>query len=295
MPTARHVYAVGVRNETFSDSARPTPANGSYPGSPSRTLPTVIWYPARGAAGGAAQPNATAASGRFPLILFAHGDSSSGPDNEPLLRQLAAEGYVVAAPTFPLSSKGAPGGHVITDYIHQPGDLSFVLSSTLRLGRPGAPIRNAIDPTRVGIMGDSLGATTALGVAANSCCFDRRIRAVALIAGIELPFPNGTYFSTPRLPLLIIHSDTDPRVPYTAGQQIFADAPSPKFFVTLHGAPHTAFRQSSTAAQPAPPWEPVIVGTVTDFFDHFLKGHPAALARLATDATVSGVASFQRG
>jgi dienelactone hydrolase len=288
-------YAVGVRTETFVDSTRPTPANRSYPGSSSRTLPTVIWYPARGVAGAPAHPNAAPASGRFPLVVFAHGDSSSGPDNEPLLSQLAAAGYVVAAPTFPLSSKNAPGGHVITDYVHQPADVSFVLTSTLRLGRTSSPLRGVINPSRVGGIGDSLGATTMLGVAANSCCFDRRIRAAVTIAGIELPFPNGTFFSTPGIPWLIIHGDTDPRVPYTASQKIFADAPSPKFFLTLHGAPHTAFRQSATASQPAPPWEPVIVHTVIDFFDHYLKGQPAALTRLTNDANVSGVASLQQG
>jgi hypothetical protein len=39
----------------------------------------------------------------------------------------------------------------------------------------------------------------------------------------------------------------------------------------------------------------VIVATVTDFLDGYLKGKPAAIARLATDATVPGVASLQRG
>jgi predicted dienelactone hydrolase len=289
------MYAVGVRTEAFIDSTRPTPPNGSYPGSSSRNLPTLIWYPARGASGGPVRPNAAPASGRFPLIVFAHGDNSSGPDNDPLLRQLAAAGYVVAAPSFPLSSRHAPGGHVVSDYIHQPGDVSYVITSTLRLGRANSPLRGLMDSSRVGSIGDSLGATTTLGAAANSCCFDHRIRAAVTIAGIELPFPNGTFFSTPGIPWLIIHSDADPRVPYSASQQIFADAPSPKFFLTLHSAPHTAFRQGANATQPAPPWEPVMVHTMTDFFNRYLKGQPAALAQLATDATAGGVASLTRG
>jgi len=51
LPGARaHVFAVGVRTEAFVDRARPTPANGAYPGSPSRALPTIVLYPARGKA-----------------------------------------------------------------------------------------------------------------------------------------------------------------------------------------------------------------------------------------------------
>ena len=30
----------------YVDATRPTPPNGSFPGAPSRTLPTEIWYPA---------------------------------------------------------------------------------------------------------------------------------------------------------------------------------------------------------------------------------------------------------
>ena len=52
---ARHAdrtYAVGKRSYTFVDRSRPTAANGSYAGAPTRTLPTLVLYPTAGAPGG---------------------------------------------------------------------------------------------------------------------------------------------------------------------------------------------------------------------------------------------------
>src|SRR5262249_30225108 len=38
-------YVVGSRTLELVDTSRPTPANGSYPGSPERRLPAIVWYP----------------------------------------------------------------------------------------------------------------------------------------------------------------------------------------------------------------------------------------------------------
>jgi fermentation-respiration switch protein FrsA (DUF1100 family) len=112
---------------------------------------------------------------------------------------------------------------------------------------------------------------------------------------IELPFGSGSFFTGRAVPLLLLHGSADGTVPYPSSQKIFADAPTPKYFVTLNGAPHTSFRQTGTASEPAPPWEPVVVASVTDFLDRYLKGDKAGLARLTRDATVAGVASIQTG
>ncbi len=290
-PSAR--YAVGVRTEPFVDTSRPTPPNGSFPGSPTRSLPTLVLYPARGAPGPGDQPAAPVAKGTFPLVVFAHGNGSNGAAYEPLLRQWAAAGYVVAAPTFPLSSKNALSA-TLADYPHQPGDVSFVLTSMLRLNRTaGSPFHGVLAPGRVGVVGHSIGGATVLGVAANSCCADARVHAAVSIDGIELPFGSGQYFPGRSAPLLLFHGDADPTIPYSSSVQVYAGAPPPKFFVTLHGAPHTAFRQQSHATAAAPPWEPVIVQSVLDFLARYLRNDPLALRRLQTDATVPGVASLQ--
>jgi predicted dienelactone hydrolase len=291
-PAAR--YAVGVRTEPFVDTSRPTPPNGSFPGSPTRPLPTLVFYPARGRPGPTDHSSAAVAAGSFPLVVFAHGNGSNGAAYEPLLRQWAAAGYVIAAPTFPLSSQDAPGGGTITDYTHQPGDVSFVITSMLRLDRAaGSPFHGVLAAGRVGVVGHSLGGATVLGVAANSCCADPRVRAAVSIDGLELPFGNGQFFAGRTVPFLFFHGDADQTIPYSSSVQAYSAAPPPKLFVTLHGAPHTAFRQQGDATAPPPPWEPVIVQSTLDFLARYLRNDTAALARLRRDATVPGVASLQ--
>ena len=274
-PSVGQLYRVGSLRETFIDASRPTPPNGTYPGSSQRVLPTLVLYP----------KERKGEHQHFPLIVFSHGFTASGPDYRPVLKPWVAHGYVVAAPTFPLSSGGAPGGPTILDYPNQPGDVSFVITQMLRLDHTvGSPLDDLIDPGSIGVAGHSLGAVTTLGVADNGCCRDPRIDATVSIAGIELPFTGGTLFSSHTSPLLLIHGTADHTVPYGASQALFAaDDRSSTFFLTLDGAPHTAFFD---------PWGPVITATVLAFFDKYLK-HSSSTHQILVSGTDPGIASIQ--
>jgi predicted dienelactone hydrolase len=280
-------YAIGMRSYTFVDKSRPTAPNGTYPGASSRTLPTMLLYPARGRAGGAAVENARplATKGGFPLIVFSHGFGANGPAYKPLLELLVRRGYVVAAPTFPLSSSGAPGGPKLGDYVNQPGDVSYEITRVLRLRRNHRGLAKTISRDHIGAAGHSLGAITTYGVAFNSCCLDRRIDAAVPISGILLPFGTGTFFTKPTPPLLAIHGNQDGTVPYSASADAYSKAPAPKALLTLDKAPHTPF---------SAPWLDPIVRTTTDFLDGYLKGDRKALKRLGKDGNVAGVSSLQQ-
>ena len=80
-------YAVGSRTYTFVDPTRPTSAHGTYPGAPTRTLPTLLLYPAAGDPAGPIVANAAPVRrrGGFPLIVFSHGFGASGPAYQFLL------------------------------------------------------------------------------------------------------------------------------------------------------------------------------------------------------------------
>lgn len=283
----RAPYAVGKRDFTFVDRGRPTDANGSYPGAPTRTLPTRLLYPAAtgdpaGVAVEGAQP---LRRGRgFPLVVFAHGFTATGPAYEFLLTMLVRRGYVVAAPTFPLSSAGAPGGPRLVDYVNQPADVSYVLTRTRRLAAPGRRLHRTIDPRRIGAAGHSLGAVTTLGVSANTCCQDRRIDAAVAMSGIQVPFPGGAFHARPTPPLMLLHGDADGTVPYAGSTTAYEQARPPKVLVTLLGGPHTPF---------VPPWLDPAVGTTTAFFDRYLKGDRRAVRRLLAAGTVPGVATVR--
>lgn len=278
-------FAVGVRTVTFVDPSRPTPASNGVPAKPSRTLVTTIFYPARGPAGGPDIRDAPAAvhQGRFPLIVFSHGFTASGPAYGPIVRRFTQAGYVVAAPTFPLSSGGAPGGPAIGDYVNQPGDVSFVIDRMLRLDRDRhSGLTHLLSRHRIGVAGHSLGAITTLGLL-NTCCIDRRIDAAVSISGIELPFPGGSFTYQRRTPLLLLHGDADGTVPYVGSTNAYAHAGAPKFLVTLLGASHVPFFGA--------PGE-VIVHSMTDFFDRYLKHRRGSLNRLLVDSQVPSVSKL---
>jgi predicted esterase len=279
-------YAVGVRSYTFIDRSRPTSANGTFPGAPTRTLPTLLLYPAVGDPNGPAVTDARPIrhGHGFPLIVFSHGFGASGPAYAFLLEMFVREGYVIAAPTFPLSSGGAPGGPKLLDYVNQPADVSFVITRVLQLARRDPSLRRTIDPRHIGAFGHSLGAITTLGVATNSCCLDRRISAAVSFSGIELPFPGGSFFATPTPPLMLVHGNADQTVPYAASVGAYAQAPAPKVFLTLDHAGHVPFQA---------PWLAPTVHTITDFLDDYLKHDRRALRRLPTDGNVPGVSSVQ--
>jgi dienelactone hydrolase len=279
-------YAVGRREVTFVDSSRPTDANRSFTGAPDRTLPVLIMYPATGTPGGLSEPDARPArrAGPFPLVVFSHGFRATGPAyGDVLLRRIAAHGYVVAAPTFPLSNARAPGGPKLKDYVNQPADVSFVIDRVLAMNRRKGPLRGLIERKEIGAMGHSLGGITTLGVTYNRANVDARIKAAVPISGLQLPFPDGTW-TFPDVPLLLIHGDDDRTIPYAGSTLAYAAAKAPKFLLTLLDAPHTPF---------GAPFLDQVVRSIDDFLDRYLRHEKRALARLVRGGTVAGVSTLE--
>lgn len=277
---------VGMRTETFVDTSRATvdPGGGADPASakaerPTRTLRTQIFYPAdRGQGAGPQKDAPVAAGGPFPLMIFAHGHTVSDPGRaySALLQSWASAGYVVAAPTFPLSSTRLPGG--LADLASQPADVSFVLSQLLGLSATsGTPYAGVIDPDQVGVAGHSLGGMTTVGVTANTCCIDERFKAAVVLAGAERYLNrNGFFPPAAHTPTMVVHGDADGTVPFADGRKVFEDAHPPKVMLTLvggdHGSPYTGDPSSSFAR--------LVTATTVDFFDRFVKGQTEGLDRL---------------
>ena len=170
-------FAVGSVTDTFVDGHRTTPAWDGSPQLPSRTLVTTILYPATGAAGGPTRAVAAPdkAAGPFPLIVFGHGLGGAPSDYLPLLTTWASEGFVVAAPLFPLSNSNVPGGPDEGDVVNQPMDMAYVLDAVLFDSLlPTGTLSGLVNPKEIGAAGHSNGAVTTLGLVANTCCFDAR-------------------------------------------------------------------------------------------------------------------------
>ncbi|MFD0788698.1 alpha/beta hydrolase family protein, partial [Micromonospora azadirachtae] len=124
-----------------------------------RPLPVTVWYPAAGPPGDEPEPEAAAADGRFPVVMFSHGLGGRPDDYEALLTRWAAAGFVVAAPTFPHTSRGADGN--VLDVLNQPADVSYALTQVLALnGRAGDQLRGRLAIDRVAAAGHSAGGVT---------------------------------------------------------------------------------------------------------------------------------------
>jgi dienelactone hydrolase len=228
-------YAVGQIDLQLVDTSRPTQANGSYPGAPDRTLPTRVLYPAR--TEGTNTP--PAGDGRFPIIGWAHGYSSGNFESSFVGRHLASHGYVVVAPTFPLSNLGAPGGPTIADMTNQPGDVDFAMRQ-VESGAAGADLAAAIDTSERGIAGLSLGGGTVLIAAYHPTWRIEDIKAAVALAPASCFFGSGLYARS--LPMVILSGDADMLVRTDGGPlQAYEDAPPPSTLVTLAGGNHVGF------------------------------------------------------
>src|SRR5262245_35291636 len=274
-------YAVGVVHVTLVDPTRGVAARGATPAATARTLPLPTRQPA---ANGGASPvditDAAARRGPRPLVLFAHGLALADQAYPRFLHDLAAAGFVVADPEFPLSS-GALPGPARSDPVDQAADLAFVADQLLDPATRPAPLRAATFLDHLAVVGHSDGGITAAGFAANSCCADPRVGAAVVLAGALGRFSGG-WFTTVAPPLLVMHGTADTTNPVSSSRGVYAASPGVKRLVLIEGGSHIgAFEDDAS--------RPAVVSVVTDFLRASLLGDAAADARLDSDSNVPGV------
>lgn len=273
-------YAVGLDTATFVDSHRTTPAWKGIPQLPTRTLVTTILYPATATPGGAPAQGATpdVGAGPYPLIVFAHGLGGTPQGYINVLAAWASEGFVVAAPLFPLSNGNVAGGPDAGDVVNQPKDMTFVISSVLADSRvPSGVLSGLVDPDEIGAAGHSNGAVTTLGLVANTCCYNPAVKAAVVMAGTTEGFPPGHYDFSKAPPLLLVHGTADQLIPYRSAPLIYNEARGPKGLLTLVGGSHDA------AGGQDPRSASTVIRSTTDFFEAYLNGNRQARSHLGTD------------
>ncbi len=246
-------HTIGTRQVTFVDTSRSTPPFDSFAGSPSRRLPTSIWYPSDG-------------GGPFPLVVFAPGYGATPATYAPLLTRIAAAGYVVAAPTYPLLS-GQPVGPTDTvGWEDLYGDTWFVTSQVLADATVGA----LIDPNRIAVAGHSDGAAIAFGDGFTPFRLDWRVRAVVSYAADVGQYPS---YQPNGRPILHVLCDQDVYNPYAdAIAWDRSTLQQPKTVVSLWNASHAApFVDTSD------PHFDLVVRVTIGWLDTVLKAHPEGL------------------
>ncbi|MEO3778097.1 chlorophyllase [Micromonospora sp. B11E3] len=261
-------FAVGVRQLKLNrDGDRP--------------LPVTVWYPARGAAGGAAERSAAPAAGRFPVVMFSHGLGGRPDDYATLLTRWAAAGFVVAAPAFPHTARGTDGN--VLDVLNQPADVSYALTKVLALdATAGDPLRGRLATDRVAAAGHSAGGVTTIGLF--TAGRDDRLDAGVVFAGTALGV--GTAFAGAAAPQLFVHGEADEVVAYAAGRAAYDKVPWPKAMLSLPKGDHGRALLTDGAALR------VVSDTTVEFLRWTLCGDAAARRRLPTDAARGGLATL---
>lgn len=243
----RGPYGVGVTTLHLADTTRATAPNGAAPGSPERDIAAEVWYPADAAAQAPEEPDVAVdrSGGRHPLIIFAHGFSAFRRQSASYAQHLASRGYIVAAPDFPQSRAGTPGGPRISAVLDQPRDVSFLIDELLKLdGGSSGPFAGTIDRDHVGMTGHSLGALTTM-LTAYGDQRDPRIQAVVPISPVGCLLPSG-FPGAVTVPALIIGGSRERIVDPSSIRRAYLSATPPKYYVQIIGADHVRFADINT-------------------------------------------------
>ncbi len=182
----------------------------------SRTIPIVTHVPDR--------PDGKTS----PLIVFAPGFQLASTDYSGTLNRLASHGFVVVGATPPASLFS-------TSHVDMAADLSSVIDWALN---PADPLAGKVDPTRIGVMGHSLGGK----ISVMAAFADSRVKAVFAIDPVNGGSPLTGYSTT--LPDIVPDQVAPLAIPLgfggeTTDQQATlgqACAPADQDFLTFYAA-----------------------------------------------------------
>jgi len=275
-------------------------------------------------------------AGPFPLVVFSHGGGGNRDSYVYLVRHLASHGYVVACPEHVFSNAailrhylGPAGGsmkfmeslqRITTDpraVLERPRDVSFAIDRAVGWNRSHSRLKGRIDCSKVGVMGHSYGAYTALVVCGAKPLLDHLVPAVApgkglakddlrdgrVTFGVALSQqgPGTTFFGPESFksidrPLLcvsgtkdVMKGDRGQTLPAAARLAAFRDLypAGGRSLLWLHGADHFAFADSTKAYLMPSPSRPDVQRIARAFLvaaSHaHLRGDKEARKRLGRD------------
>jgi dienelactone hydrolase len=272
-------YQIGRRQVTFTEPGHIGPAGENLG---ARTLVTVVRYPV------ALRSDGRAVHGPFPLVLFAPGFMQCGGPYSGLLQAWASAGYVVVTVNFPRTDCSVGTAADEADLVNQPADMSYVLTRMLALNaQPQGWFSGLVNRDQIGVSGQSDGGDTVAALAANACCTDHRVRAVAVLSGAEWPPMPGRYFLDRAPPMLFVQGTADTINPPWMSLQLYqADTAGIRYYLDLFGANHTGPYWGIN------PVEQLVVRVTVAFLDRYVLGQARALAVMARDGNAGGAAAL---
>ena len=288
----------------------------------------------RGAVGPAGGPagrevplrlHAPAGAGPFPIIVVSHGAGGDRDTHHGQAQDLAAHGYMVVCVEHVGSNRAVlqKGARLLqaveamtrdaAEVLARPADISFAIDQATEWNRSHERLRGRLDLTRIGVMGHSFGAYTAMVACGMRPALDWLVPPVApgkglapdmhdarIACGVALspqgvgePFFFSESYASLRVPLLGITGSNDNQqggLPATHRKDAFALWPAGEHrFVWLAGARHNDFTSASGATGPSLPSptradaQPVVRAATLAFFDLHLKSDATAAQRLSVE------------
>jgi predicted dienelactone hydrolase len=232
---------VGVTTITFTKTSVST-------GAP-RVLETVVWYPAKPGSGTAealGQRDAAIRPGKYPLVIFSHGNCGEPTEATYFTMALARLGFVVAAPPH-VGNQASDGAACFTafgdSFLNRVPDVRFVLDGMLAQGSDrSSRFYRRIRTDKVAMSGLSFGGfTTLLAVQREP----RFIAAFSLVPG-GVEALDKTVIS---IPTLVIGAERDTVVGFPESQAAYERLAGPRFLVEVLGANHLSSVDSCFSQQ----------------------------------------------
>ena len=168
-------------------------------------------------------------SNTFPVVIYSHGFGGHRDVAIFLTTHLASHGFVVASPEH--IHRNLPAQAFGTAESSPEKDQADVANTLAALD---AAFGEGADTSRVGAIGHSAGARTALDALANEA-----VLAAIPLAGGGTPPPEAA-----DKPILVIVAELDLTVPTDRSLASYDSAPGPRTFVNLARAGHNSFTDS---------------------------------------------------
>jgi fermentation-respiration switch protein FrsA (DUF1100 family) len=227
----------------------------------------------------------------LPLLVFGPGFMMCSGAYSHLQQTWASAGYVVAGVSFPRTNCHLGAAAYETDLVNQPADMSYVITRMLALSaQPHGLFSGLVNRHEIGATGQSDGGDTVAALAANTCCTDQRLAAVAVLSGAEWAPMPGPYFAHGAPPMLFVQGSADTiNPPWTSVQLYRADKGGTRYYLDLFGADHLGPYVGDN------PVERLAARVTLAFFDRYVLGQTSAQATMTRDGNVSGAAELVSG